>query len=105
MGRYGDSLDPDGHLKGLNNLYRILRAGGILYLAIPIGPHRVEFNAHRVFGVSELIRMVSERFAICRFSFVDDAGELHNNVALTSGDTKRHFGCQFGLGILELRKT
>ncbi len=105
LGRYGDSLDPDGHLKGLDNLHRLLRSGGILYLAVPIGPHRVEFNAHRVFGVPELIRMVFERFAICRFSFVDDAGELHDNVALTSGDIERHFGCQFGLGILELRKT
>jgi SAM-dependent methyltransferase len=105
LGRYGDNIDPDGHLNGLHNLHRILRNEGILYLAVPIGPHRVEFNAHRVFGVPELIRMVSERFVIRRFSFVDDAGELHDNVRLTSGDSERHFGCQFGLGILELRKT
>jgi SAM-dependent methyltransferase len=104
LGRYGDRLDPDGHLKGLENLHRILRGGGTLFLAVPIGPHRIEFNAHRVFGVPELLRIVSERFAICRFSFVDDAGELHDNVAITRRDSKRQFGCQFGLGILELRK-
>jgi hypothetical protein len=51
-----------------------------------------------------LLRIVSERFAIHRFSFVDDAGEIHDNVALTSRDSERQFGCQFGLGILELRK-
>lgn len=105
LGRYNDSIDPDGHLKGLDGLHRILRGGGTLYLAVPIGPHRVEFNAHRVFGVPELIRMVSERFSICRFSFVDDAGEFHDNVTLTNSDTGRQFGCQFGLGILELQKT
>jgi len=104
LGRYGDRLDPEGHSKGLNNLHRILRSDGILYLAVPIGPHRIEFNAHRVFGVPELVHMVSERFVIRRFSFVDDAGELHNDVPLADGDSKYHFGCQFGLGILELRK-
>jgi SAM-dependent methyltransferase len=104
LGRYGDRLDPDGHLKGLANIHRILRSRGILYLAVPIGPHRIEFNAHRVFGVPELIRMVSERFAISRFSFVDDAGELHDDVDLAEANSERHFGCQFGLGILELRK-
>ena len=105
LGRYGDRLDPDGHLKGLDNFHRILRRGGILHLAVPIGPHRIEFNAHRVFGVPELIRIVSERFVIRRFSFVDDAGELHENVKLTSSDSERHFGCQFGLGIFEMSKT
>lgn len=77
----------------------------MLYLAVPIGPHRIEFNAHRVFGVPDLIRMVSERFTIRRFSYVDDRGELHNDVALTSDDSERHFGCHLGLGILELSKT
>lgn len=104
LGRYGDKLDPDGHLKGLDNLHRILRSDGLLYLAVPIGPSRIEFNAHRVFGVPQLTQMVSDRFVIHRFSFVDDDGEFHGDVALTSGDSERHFGCQFGLGILELRK-
>ncbi len=105
LGRYGDRLDPDGHLKGLDNLHRILQTGGILYLAVPIGPPRIEFNAHRVFGVPQLTEMVSEQFRICRFSFVDDAGELHGDVSLAGGDSDHHFGCQFGLGIFELRKT
>ena len=104
LGRYGDHLDPEGHFKGLNNLHRILRSDGILYLAVPIGPHRIEFNAHRIFGVPELVHMVSEQFVIQRFSFVDDAGELHKDVPLACSDSKWHFGCQFGLGILELRK-
>jgi SAM-dependent methyltransferase len=104
LGRYGDHLDPDGHFKGFNNLHRILRSRGTLYLTVPIGPHRIEFNAHRVFGVPELIRMVSSKFTIRRFSFVDDAGELHDGVALTSENSQRNFGCQFGLGIFELEK-
>jgi SAM-dependent methyltransferase len=105
LGRYGDSLDPDGHLKGLDNIRRILKSGGILYLSVPIGPHRIEFNAHRVFGVPELIRLVDERFAIRRFSYVGDAGEFHDNVSWTASGSEDHFGCQFGLGILELQKS
>ena len=104
LGRYGDRLDPDGHLKGFDNLHRILRSAGTLYLAVPIGPPRIEFNAHRVFGVAQLTDMVSERFRVQRFSFVDDAGELHEDVDLTDSGGEGHFGCLFGLGILELKK-
>jgi hypothetical protein len=82
----------------------MLRSHGTLYLEVPIGSHRIEFNARRVFGVPELIRMVSARYKIRRFSFVDDSGEIHDNVPLTSEHNKRHFGCQLGFGILELEK-
>jgi hypothetical protein len=46
--------------------------------------------------------MVSARYKIRRFSFVDDAGEIHDNVPLEHN--KRHFGCQLGFGLLELEK-
>lgn len=49
LGRYGDSIDPLGHEKGLSNLSTLLKPGGILYLSVPIGQERIEFNANRVF--------------------------------------------------------
>jgi len=49
LGRYGDPIDPDGHSRGVANLAALLREGGRLYLSVPVGRERVEFNAGRVF--------------------------------------------------------
>ena len=42
LGRYGDPVDYDGYVLGLENLHRIVRCGGTLYLSVPIGPQRIE---------------------------------------------------------------
>lgn len=104
LGRYGDPLDPNGHLKGLKNLYDALEPGGTLYLAVPIGPHRIEFNAHRVFGTRNLVEMLSGKFSIERFSYVDDAGDFFDDVDPLGAGAENNFGCFFGLGIVEARK-
>ena len=49
LGRYGDAIDADGHLKGLDSLHKMLKKGGTFYFSTPIGKQRIEFNAHRVF--------------------------------------------------------
>jgi hypothetical protein len=49
LGRYGDPLDPDGDLKAIAELVRVLAPGGNLLVATPVGRPRVEFNAHRVY--------------------------------------------------------
>lgn len=56
LGRYGDSLDPDGTEKALSELKRIVAAGGNLYLSIPIhDDNRTYFNAHRAFSEDYLL--------------------------------------------------
>jgi len=57
LGRYGDPVNYDGYLLGLNNLYQILKIGGKLYFSVPIGPQRIEFDAHRVFSLSYLLEL------------------------------------------------
>src|SRR6185369_3343809 len=47
LGRYGDTMDYYGHVRGLANLAQVVQPGGVLYLSVPIGPQRTEFNAHR----------------------------------------------------------
>ena len=97
LGRYGDPLRWDGHLTGLNNL-------GRFYFSVPIGPQRIEFNAHRVFSVGYLLAHLKDTYRIERFSFVDDAGALHENVGLSPEDVNDNFGCQYGCGIFEMVK-
>ena len=104
LGRYGDSVDYDGYLVGLNNLYRILRQGGKLYLSVPIGSQRIEFNAHRVFSMRYLLDLFDGKFQIDFFSYVDDAGALHEHSALTKDAVANNLGCNYGCGIFEMTK-
>jgi len=51
----------------------VLRPGGRLYLAVPIGVPRVEFNAHRVFAPVTVLDALSG-LDLVSFSVVDDRG-------------------------------
>jgi Caenorhabditis protein of unknown function, DUF268 len=104
LGRYGDHLDYVGHLKGFHGISRIVSRGGTFYLSVPMGPLRVEFNAHRVFSLSYLRKMCEPLYTIERFSYVDDAGSLFEEVAFDSPLANRNYDCHFGLAILELVK-
>lgn len=55
LGRYGDSIDPEACFKCFDNIQRKLKVGGKLYISLPIGKERLEFNAHRVFYPSTVI--------------------------------------------------
>jgi len=104
LGRYGDPVDFDGHLRGIENLSRIVKPGGTLYFSVPIGPQRIEFNAHRVFSVAYLLALFADEFVLEQFSYVDDAGDLHEDVPMTADDAQESFGCYYGCGIFELRR-
>jgi len=104
LGRYGDPVKYDGHLLGFKNLHKILKQTGTLYLSVPIGPLRIEFNGLRVFSVEYIIQLVSGKFEIVSFSFVDDNGDLFENVPLNQNEIDQNFGCHFGCGIFELKK-
>lgn len=104
LGRYGDPIDVDGHLKGLDSMYKVLKTGGKFYFSTPIGPQRIEFNAHRVFSIEYLLRIFDPLYNIDRFSFIDDKGELHQHVPLDPGKVKTNFGVKLGFGIFEMTK-
>ena len=96
LGRYGDPIDVDGHIKGLAGIYEVLKPGGKFYLSTPIGEQRMEFNGQRVFDVSYLLNLFKDKFVIDNFSFVDDAGDLHKNVNLSIEQVQKNFNCHYG---------
>lgn len=104
LGRYGDPIDVDGHVKGLDNMYKVLKPGGKFYFSTPIGPQRIEFNAHRAFDVSYLLKLFEPRYHIDHFSYIDDASNFYPNVPLDPEKVKTNFGCRFGFGIFEMTK-
>lgn len=104
LGRYGDPINYDGYLCGLKNLYSILKKNGKLYLSVPIGPLRIEFDAHRVFSVKYLMALFIDKYHIDSFSYVDDEGLLHEDVSITKENIANNFGCNYGCGIFEMTK-
>ena len=104
LGRYSDPIDLYGHVKGFESLSRIVKSGGMLYLSVPIGPERIDFNACRVFNLQTIQGLAESSFALESFSFVDDAGNFHENVALSPELIKENCGCDYGCGIFEFRK-
>lgn len=104
LGRYGDPIDVDGHLKGFENMYKILKTEGTFYFSVPMGPQRIDFNAHRVFALSYLLEMFKARFEVMDFAFVDDRGDLHEGVTLSEKDIETNCGCHYGCAIFELKK-
>jgi SAM-dependent methyltransferase len=104
LGRYNDPIDYFGHLKGIENITHILKTGGTFYFSVPIGPLRVEFNAHRVFSLEYLIGILSPIYNIQSFSYVNDMGDLFENVELTEQTIQSNFSCWYGCGIFTLVK-
>jgi hypothetical protein len=104
LGRYGDPIMVDGYEVGFNTLWSMLKPGGILYLSVPIGKQRIEFNAHRVFAIRTVLNLTEEKFDLLELYYVDDDGSLHENVQLTDAAIDRSFDCWYGCGIFEFRK-
>lgn len=77
LGRYGDPLDPLGHEKGIANMARLLKAGGMFYLSVPVGVARVEFNANRVFNPNDILKIAeSHALSLSQFTAVQADGTI-----------------------------
>ncbi len=104
LGRYGDTIDPFGYQKGLEQLKQMVKPSGMLYLSTPIGPQRIEFNAHRIFAAETLVNWFRDGWQIEKFAYLDDACKPHENIDLKTADIANHFGCQTGVGIVAARR-
>jgi len=103
LGRYGDTIDPMGHIKGFNEMLKLLGEDGMFYVSIPIGrKNEVHFNAHRVFHPLDILswRLFGCELSLERFDYVDDAGNLHKNVDIFNRKIEVLYGC----GIYHFRK-
>lgn len=81
LGRYGDSINPEGDKIAISEIQRVVKKNGDILFVVPIGKPRVVFNAHRVYKYSDIIAFFSE----CRlnsFSVILDnhTGGLMQNV-------------------------
>jgi hypothetical protein len=76
LGRYGDPIDAGADKRALAELQRVLAPGGNLLIAMPVGPPRVRYNAHRVYSV-ELVCDALPGLELVEFALVlEDASGL-----------------------------
>lgn len=90
LGRYGDSIDPDACFKCFDNIQKKLKKGGRLYISLPIGKERVEFNAHRVFYASTVVECFSS-LRLEEFSCTAE-GKIEHNIDIHKYDNDPHNG-------------
>lgn len=78
LGRYGDQLDPDGDLKAISELKRVLSVDGTLLFVVPMGKPRVIFNAHRIYSYQQIMECL-DGLELIEFALIpdhQDAGDL-----------------------------
>lgn len=98
LGRYGDPVDPDAHVKFMNSLVRVLKPGGRLYFSVPTGRERLEFNAHRILSPNTVVAGLAG-LELISFSLVNDNGLFYENASMEEA-AQQTFGC----GLYEFRK-
>lgn len=98
LGRYGDPLDPDGSSKACAELVRVLAPGGKLYISVPIGESRVQFNGQRVFSIEDVVAMFLG-LELLELSIVDTTGEFSENVSMAGVALQKGQGLDYGLGM------
>lgn len=90
LGRYGDSVDPEACFKCFDNIQRKLKKGGRLYISLPVGKERVEFNAHRIFYANTVIQCFNT-LTLLEFACASQ-GKIEYNVGIHKYDEDSHNG-------------
>ena len=98
LGRYGDPLDPVGYEKAGAEFVRVLKKGGYLYIATPIGKEQVYFNAHRVFSPLTIVQLFKD-LELIEFSVITDADKYLQMV-----NPKRFLQQNYACGLFVFKK-
>lgn len=73
LGRYSEALDPEGDLKAIKELKRVLAKDGNLLFVVPMGnTAKIEFNAHRIYTYKQVIEYFSD-LTLKEFSLIPES--------------------------------
>lgn len=96
LGRYGDPIDPEGDLKAINELKRVLAVGGNLIFVVPIGKSVLRFNAMRIYSYDQIMSYFSD-LKLIEFSLIheyEEDGEISINASKNQADLEGYAcGC------------
>jgi hypothetical protein len=94
LGRYGDPLDPDGDLKAIKELIRVLAIGGNLLFVVPVGKSRVIYNAHRIYSYNQICEYFRD-LKLIEFMLIPDNAVENGIIYTASRDAvaSQDYGC------------
>ncbi len=78
LGRYGDPIDPDGDLKAISELKRVISNDGSLLFVVPVGKTKIEFNAHRIYSYEQIEEYFND-LKMKEFTLITDEGKFIEN--------------------------
>lgn len=84
-------MDPDGDLKAISELKRVIAYGGNLLFVVPIGSPKIIFNAHRVYSYEQIVEYFRE-FKLVDFSLIPDHGSIITGASKELADSQV-YGC------------
>jgi SAM-dependent methyltransferase len=94
LGRYGDPVDPEGDLKAIKELTRVLAVGGNLLFVVPVGKPKIMFNAHRIYSYAQVLEYFTE-LKLVSFALISERQEDGGlNFEATGSDVAaQDYGC------------
>lgn len=96
LGRYGDSIDPEGDMQAAKELSRVVSVGGSLLFVVPVGVPRIQFNAHRIYSYEMVLEMFPG-FYVKEFSLIPDnaldVGMINNAGSIDVKNQSYGCGC------------
>jgi uncharacterized protein DUF268 len=69
LGMYGDPLDPDGDLKAMQKMKGVVKPGGLMFFAVPVGKDKILYNLCRIYGEVRLKKMFEGWEVLDTFGF------------------------------------
>jgi len=96
LGRYGDPIDPNGHIKAIKEIQRV--AHNNIYFSVPIGREKLVFDSHRVFDPQTIIDLF-DGCELIEFSIINDQNEFVDNA-----DIKQCECYNYGCGLFHFKK-
>ncbi len=103
LGRYGDPLDPDGDLKAIAELKRVLAVGGNLLFVVPVGgTAKIMFNAHRIYTYGQIVGYFSD-LQLVEFSLIPDTPQSNGLISNATEDDANK--CSYGCGCFWFQKS
>jgi len=104
LGRYGDPIDVDGHIKGVIQISRLIKSEGYFYLSFPVGKEKIYFNAHRVIDPALFFKEnLTHLFYFDKFILIDECCKI-NELNLTDFLNYKFSIHSYSCGIFILRK-
>lgn len=95
LGRYGDELDPDGDLKAISELKRVVAQNGDLLFVVPVGKAKLLFNAHRIYSYAQILEYFGGNFELMDFFLIPDNAVTRDVIyeATEKDADAQNYGC------------